>query len=305
MHGNKKIIATTLFIILSLSSYAERMPPRESIVACEGKTMGAYCEFEDRQAVMKGICNDKPGVMACAPDRDKTSESHQRERQQQSNADERQTNQSELQYSLEGNGSTQFKLEAWADNWFTAYLGDKLIVEDSVPITTERSFNAETVIFDADYPLQLNFVLKDFMENNTGLEYIGQRKQQMGDGGFIMQLTDMNSSEVVAVSDDNFKCKVIQKAPLDKSCARSSSPVAGEPPCDFILLDQPFGWKILGYDDSDWENASIYSSESVRPKGGYDRINWGTNAKFIWGSDLEKDNTLLCRITIKGGGNEG
>ncbi len=296
----RKLLTTSVFIIISTSSYAERMPPRESIIACEGKTMGASCEFKDRQGVMQGTCNDRPGVMACAPDRGRAQESNQRERQQLSNTDERQTGLSEPQYSLKGNGSTQFKLEVWADNWFTAYLGEKLIVEDAVPITTERSFNAETVIFDADYPLQLNFILKDFIENNTGLEYIGQRKQQMGDGGFIMQLTEMNSGEVVSVSDDNLKCKVIHKAPLNKSCARSSSPVAGEPPCNFIALEQPSGWKMPGYNDSEWENASVYSSESVRPKGGYDRINWDANAKFIWGADLETDNTILCRITIKG-----
>lgn len=55
-----------------------------------------------------------------------------------------------------------FQLEAWADNWFAAYLGEELIVEDSVSITTERSFNAETAVFEANYPLTLNFILKDF-----------------------------------------------------------------------------------------------------------------------------------------------
>ena len=60
-----------------------------------------------------------------------------------------------------------FLLEAWADNWFAAYLGDTLIAEDSVPITTERSFNAERVSFSGSYPLVLNVVLKDFKENHT------------------------------------------------------------------------------------------------------------------------------------------
>ena len=55
-----------------------------------------------------------------------------------------------------------FQLEAWADNWFATYLGEELIVEDSVSITTERSFNAETGTFEASYPLNLNFILKDF-----------------------------------------------------------------------------------------------------------------------------------------------
>ena len=75
-------------------------------------------------------------------------------------------------------GAAIFQMEAWADNWFAAYSGEKLIVEDSIPITTERSFNAETITFAADYPLHLNFILKDFKENDTGLEYIGARNQQ-------------------------------------------------------------------------------------------------------------------------------
>ena len=97
-------------------------------------------------------------------------------------------------------GSVNFRLEAWADNWFAAYLGSDLLVEDSVPITTERSFNAERLTFDADYPLHLRFVLKDFQENDSGLEYIGQRNQQMGDGGFIMQLMETDNTLLCRVT---------------------------------------------------------------------------------------------------------
>ncbi len=284
-------IAVLIFAFCT-NGNTQRIPPREAIDACAGKTMGASCEFKDRQNIARGICNDRPGIMACAPNRDGNNS-----RQKPQKNTQGQTSRS--QYSLKGNGSTQFKLEAWADNWFAAYLGNQLIVEDSVPITTERSFNAETVIFDADYPLQLNFIIKDFMQNNTGLEYIGQRKQQMGDGGFIMQLTDLSSSKKISVSDGRLKCKVIQKAPLNKACEHSPSPTAGKPPCDFILLDEPPGWKKPDFNDSGWKNATIHSYESVRPKGGYDRINWAVNAKLIWGPDLKTDNTLLCRTTIE------
>ena len=58
-------------------------------------------------------------------------------------------------------------MDGWADNWFAAYLGETLLVEDSVSITTVRSFNAETVTFRADYPLHLNLILKDYKENET------------------------------------------------------------------------------------------------------------------------------------------
>ena len=40
-------------------------------------------------------------------------------------------------------GAVSIRGEVWADNWFAFYLGDRRIIEDSIPITTERSFNAE------------------------------------------------------------------------------------------------------------------------------------------------------------------
>ena len=159
-----------------------------------------------------------------------------------------------------------FQLEAWADNWFAAYLGEELIVEDSVSITTERSFNAETAIFEASYPLTLNFILKDFKENDTGLEYIGERNQQMGDGGFIMQLTDLGTGDVVAVSNADWACTVIHEAPLDKSCENEANPVAGIAPCEFIDLGEPDGWKAADYDDSSWTATTFIQPARSAPK---------------------------------------
>ena len=190
-------------------------------------------------------------------------------------------------------------MEAWADNWFAAYLGDELIVEDSVSITTERSFNAEAVTFTADYPLHLNFILKDFKENDTGLEYIGANNQQMGDGGFIMQLTDTNSGNVVAVSNTDWACTVIHEAPLDKSCESESNPVAGSGACDFVDLGEPDGWKSAGFDDSGWTATTAHSSLDVGPKDGYNQIGWDRSSQIIWGPDLETNNTILCRVTVE------
>ena len=152
----------------------------------------------------------------------------------------------------------------------------------------------------ASYPLHLNFVLKDFKENDTGLEYIGSDRQQMGDGGFIMQLTDVSSGKVIAVSDENFKCIVIHEAPLDKSCEKESSPVAGTKPCEFKSSPEPDGWKTKDFDDSNWKPASVFSADQVSPKDGYNAIKWDSKAKFIWGDDLETSNTILCRVTIEG-----
>ena len=200
----------------------------------------------------------------------------------------------------ETSGSLTIKGEAWSDNWFALYLGEELLIEDSVSITTERSFNAESFTFNADYPLHLNFILKDYKENDTGLEYIGANNQQMGDGGFIAQFTDTETGEVIAVSNGAWKCSVIHQAPLDKSCENEANPVAGEGACDFIALDEPAGWKSATFDDSAWQNATVHSSSDVSPKDGYDQITWDGSAELIWGSDLETDNTVLCRVKVEG-----
>jgi len=200
--------------------------------------------------------------------------------------------------STVNDGAITFRMDVWADNWFAAYLDESLIVEDSVPITTERSFNAESVTFNADYPLNLNFILKDFKENDTGLEYIGRNNQQMGDGGFIMQLTDTTTGAVVAVTNSLLDCFVIHKAPLDKSCENESNPVAGTAPCDFVETPEPDGWMSAGYDDSEWTATTVHSASAVDPKQGYNQISWDDSAEFVWGADLETDNTLLCRVTI-------
>ena len=195
-------------------------------------------------------------------------------------------------------GAINIKAEVWADNWFAFYLGDQLVKEDSVSITTERSFNAETFTFNASYPLTLNFIAKDFKENDTGLEYIGTNRQQMGDGGLIAQFTNADTGEVIAVTNANWTCTVIHEAPLDKSCERESNPIAGQAPCGFNFLEEPVGWKDAGFGTSSWSNASTYTSNQVGPKDGYNEISWNPSAQFIWGPDLETNNTILCKLTV-------
>ena len=195
-------------------------------------------------------------------------------------------------------GELTIKGEVWADNWFAFYSGSRLIIEDSVPITTERSFNAESFIFKADYPLSINFIVKDFKENDTGLEYIGSSRQQMGDGGFIAQFTDLKTGKIIAVTDSDWKCKVIHEAPLDTSCANESDPQSGKSPCEFTAQEEPRDWKENDFDDSGWKNATTHAESSVRPKDGYDQLNWDQNSKLIWTDNLVTHNTILCRTQI-------
>ena len=93
-----------------------------------------------------------------------------------------------------------FSADVWADNWFEMRIDGVQVAADSVPITTERSFNAESFAFEAQRPFVIGLVAKDFKQNDTGLEYIGTRRQQMGDGGVIVQIKDA-AGAAVAVSN--------------------------------------------------------------------------------------------------------
>ncbi len=42
-------------------------PPSEAISACSGKAIGDSCQFTSKDGILSGTCNDKPGVLACAP----------------------------------------------------------------------------------------------------------------------------------------------------------------------------------------------------------------------------------------------
>lgn len=188
--------------------------------------------------------------------------------------------------------------DVWADNWFSLNVNGEQVAEDSVSITTERSFNAESFTFTAERPFVLGLVAKDFKENDTGLEYIGTDRQQMGDGGVIMQIKDA-SGEVVAVTDDGWNCLVIHSAPIEKSCETEANPVAGEGACGFEITEEPDDWDTAEFDAADWPSATVHSEAAVDPKDGYDEISWDSSAQLIWGPDLETDNTLLCRLVVE------
>ena len=199
------------------------------------------------------------------------------------------------------NADTQnLTADVWVDNWFAMYANGELVIEDSVSITTERSFNAETTTFSIETPAVIAIVAKDFKENDSGLEYIGKRKQQMGDGGLIAQFRDADSGKIIAVTDDNMRCLVVHRAPLDVSCAKETNPVAGEGACAFEITETPSDWMMASFDDSKWPAATIHSESDVSPKQGYDRISWDSSAQLIWSDDLVQDNTILCRLEIGG-----
>lgn len=199
---------------------------------------------------------------------------------------------------LDTTGSTDLVAEIWVDNWFEMHVNGQKILTDSTPYKTERSFNAERASFKADLPATFAFEFRDFMENDTGLEYIGSRRQQMGDGGAIVQIRNASTNQTVLTSNASWKCLVVHKAPINDACVREDNPTVGSGSCTAKITQAPDGWTKPGFDDSTWPAASVHSESAVRPKDGYDQISWSSNAKLIWGPDLQKDNIVLCRATV-------
>ena len=185
-----------------------------------------------------------------------------------------------------------FQAEVWADNWFELYINGKKVGEDSVPITTEKSFNSEKIKFSASYPLTIAVIAKDFTENSSGLEYIGKPNQQIGDAGMILQIREVVSDRVIAQTQNDWKVLTINKAPLNPECVSSSNPLND---CKSATTKVPANWAAPSYKDSSWKSATEFSKEAVGVKDGYFDFSWSPLASLIWSSDLKLDNTILLR----------
>jgi len=49
----------------TISSLTGNLPPQAAIDACSSKEIGDTCEFSDNGNTAQGVCDDKPGVLAC------------------------------------------------------------------------------------------------------------------------------------------------------------------------------------------------------------------------------------------------
>jgi phosphatidylethanolamine-binding protein (PEBP) family uncharacterized protein len=191
--------------------------------------------------------------------------------------------------------ATTFQAEIWVDNWFALYINGKKVGEDSVPITTERSFNSEKIKFTATYPFTVGLMVRDFTENSSGLEYIGKPNQQIGDGGAIAQIRDLSTNKIIAATNTSWKTLVTNKAPLNPECVSSANPIVD---CKYQNINTPSSWSTNSFKDTAWKSATSYTKEEVGVKDGYFDISWSNTAGLIWSSDLKLDNTVLIRKTI-------
>ena len=264
------------------------------VAACGSASDGEAVATDDPAATVSEVAAatavpDETDDEATSDDSGSTEEAQDEEATE--TADDTQSDEVEAEAAT----ASTFVVEVWVDNWMAVYVDGVLIGEDSVSITTERSFNAETFTFDATYPFILAIEAKDFKETDSGIEYIGQNNQQMGDGGLIAQVTDTATGDVVSVSGSDWAALVVHRAPLNTECEKDADPDAT---CEFEITETPAEWASSSYDDSAWVAATEWSAGDVGPKDGYDEITWDSAAQLVWGTDLEVDNTILFRTTI-------
>jgi phosphatidylethanolamine-binding protein (PEBP) family uncharacterized protein len=192
--------------------------------------------------------------------------------------------------------TVSFSADVWADNWFAMYVNGVKVAVDPVPITTTKSFNKVSVNFKAKYPLTVAIIAKDYVENKSGLEYIGTPQQQIGDAGLVAQIHQLSSGKLVGSTSKSWKSLVVFKAPINPDCVKSSNPLAD---CQSKTLSTPANWYSSSFNDKSWTSASQYTEAQVGVKDGYNEVNWDENAKLIWSSSLTTDNTVLFRSVFK------
>eukprot|EP00485_Elphidium_margaritaceum_P009898 CAMPEP_0202686662 /NCGR_PEP_ID=MMETSP1385-20130828/2412_1 /ASSEMBLY_ACC=CAM_ASM_000861 /TAXON_ID=933848 /ORGANISM="Elphidium margaritaceum" /LENGTH=304 /DNA_ID=CAMNT_0049341283 /DNA_START=23 /DNA_END=937 /DNA_ORIENTATION=- len=231
---------------------------------------------------------------------------------------------------LQAANSVQITGWVYADNWFQLYFNGAQVAEDSL---TFYPHNAVYIDFEApDSGLySFAFKAKDFANDSTGLEprqSPGSTEVQgwcLGDGGIIMALSDGT------VTSSSWKCAVLMEGPDNTECSsitecldQSLSPSV----CTVTYNDIPSCWNATECAEADsWSAPTEYTQSDIgwgRPPDaeGYGYVypdicgsnpiyesegckpadkDWGA-ASFIWTSDLDFDNRIVCRYSYCVGG---
>ena len=168
------------------------------------------------------------------------------------------------------------KLTFYADNWCMIFINGKIVAVNSIDFIPH---NEVTVNVLPDYPMTIAILAKDNADPNTGLEY---SNTHIGDAGLILKMGDGT------VSDGTWKTKIFFKGPLNSDI--------NHPTVQYWPI--PANWWTPGFDDSSWDNSTVYTSDQVKPDGTYVASDF-TGASFIWSGDLTLDNTIILRKTVQ------
>lgn len=193
----------------------------------------------------------------------------------------------------------------FGDNYYELYVNGTFVARDNINFIP---FNSTVVRFQATYPITIAVHLADWETHfGIGMEYA---RYNVGDGGFIAWFDDGT------VTNADWKVLPTYIAPLDDpACVvedefgnPDSSACAPTPECATmnaavcraLHYAVPDDWMMPEFDDSNWQNASLYDAQEVTNAPGYanyaDRFG---EASFIWSPNLDLDNQVLARYVIE------
>lgn len=200
----------------------------------------------------------------------------------------------------------------FGDNYFELYANGEYVGRDAVGFTP---FNSHAARFRVTYPVTYAALLVDW-EGYLGVGLEDTREGlHIGDGGFIATFSDGT------VTDEAWKCKVFYVAPLDdascvafdargnadsSSCPSEDAAVScieNDPmrTCRALHLPLPDGWMRPEFDDSGWLPATTYTADEVTLSPGFRNYEHTLfrGGEFIWTSNLDLDNQVVCRKTVE------
>lgn len=207
----------------------------------------------------------------------------------------------------------------YADNYFELYVNGEQVAVDPLDFTPHQAVQVTFDVPEGTTPVYA-IVASDFA-TDSGYEYTSTNSPQLGDGGLIAVFSDGQ------VTGADWKCYTVLYGPTEASEAAGCSGTNLDA-CEVTDAGVPDGWANADFDDSGWQQAREYSAQAVGWGRNPDYRNgecctitnpltredaspsclamdaqeclspeeqsWG-DAEFIWGSDLERVNKVLCR----------
>ena len=188
----------------------------------------------------------------------------------------------------------------FGDNYYELYVNGEIVARDPIGFIP---FNSGVARFRAKGPKTYAVKLVDWGTHlGVGMEY---DRWNVGDGGFIARFSDNTETGRA------WKCRAFYISPLeDRTCVQpgpDSSACPERPPCverdpascRALHFRVPEEWAKPEFDDSSWDEASVYPASAVTNQRAYrDYAQSFGNASFIWSHNLDQDNLVLCRVTV-------
>jgi hypothetical protein len=202
----------------------------------------------------------------------------------------------------------------FADNYFEMYINGIPVGKDRVPFT---QFNASIIQFKVNRPFTIAMKLVDWEENlglgsedNQGFAY------HAGDGGMVAVFKDATNA-TLAITNSSWRAQTYYTAPIvDLTCPTELGTTRSSSSCSTEGTDSgsnyyaihwlvPTDWMNTSYDDAAWPAATEFTNSTIGVDNKASYTNFtdifdasGSDASFIWSTNVVLDNLVLVRHTV-------